>query len=507
MILIYPPVAKPSEPPAGIARLAGSLQKHGVRHRLLDANIEGLLFLAASSGVLNQGPYDTWARRALRNLPVNLKSLKDRGLYRSFDRYKRAVMDVNKGIEMSGINSGITIGLANYQHNRLSPLRSADLIRAAESPEENPFFPYFRQRLISLFEEEQPSMAGFSLNYLSQALCAFAMAGFLKQICPEIKLVFGGGLVTSWIRGSDFKNRFEGFIDHLVPGPGEGQLLSILGINGIRKDVYTPDYSSLPLDDYLSPGTVLPYSASTGCHWNRCSFCPEKAEGNQYVPVPAERVKDDLNSLVAGHNPVLIHLLDNSIRPELLTALAADPPGVPWYGFTRISNMLADPDFCVSLKRCGCVMLKLGLESGDQSLLDHLHKGIDLETASAVLKALKKAGIATYVYLLFGTPTETPEGARKTLEYTVRHSDEIGFLNLAIFNMPLSWNDSAHVKTRSFYEGDLSLYTDFSHPAGWDRKEVRIFLENEFRKNKAVSSILKKDPPFFTSNHAPFFVM
>jgi len=33
-------------------------------------------------------------------------------------------------------------------------------------------------------------------------------------------------------------------------------------------------------------------------------------------------------------------------------------------------------------------------------------EGISLEEASAVLKSVKKAGIATYVYLLFGTPPE-----------------------------------------------------------------------------------------------------
>jgi len=36
---------------------------------------------------------------------------------------------------------------------------------------------------------------------------------------------------------------------------------------------------------------------------------------------------------------------------------------------------------------------------------------------------------------------------------------------------------------------------------------VRRFLENEFKRHSAVSSILKKDPPVFTSNHAPFFLM
>ena len=51
-------------------------------------------------------------------------------------------------------------------------------------------------------------------------------------------------------------------------------------------------------------------------------------------------------------------------------------------------------------------MLKLGLESGDQGLLDALGKGINLGTAAQALAALTAAGIGTYVYLLFGTPKE-----------------------------------------------------------------------------------------------------
>jgi hypothetical protein len=126
--------------------------------------------------------------------------------------------------------------------------------------------------------------------------------------------------------------------------------------------------------------------------------------------------------------------------------------------------------------------------------------------SSAVLKNLKKAGIAAYVYLIFGTPAETEAGARKTLEFTVQHGDCIDFLNLAIFNMPVCGESAAGIETRNFYEGDLSLYKDFTHPDGWDRKHVRMFLDNEFRRHPAISAILKNDPPVFTSNHAPFFV-
>jgi hypothetical protein len=73
--------------------------------------------------------------------------------------------------------------------------------------------------------------------------------------------------------------------------------------------------------------------------------------------------------------------------------------------------------------------------------------------------------------------------------------------------MPLCGEHDPDIATKGFYEGDLSLYTDFVHPAGWDRKSVRHFLDNKFKRHPAVSAILKNDPPVFTSNHAPFFVM
>ncbi len=414
-------------------------------------------------------------------------------------------MDINRVLEVSS-GGGASVGLVNYQHSSLSPLKSGDLIQAAARPGENPFYPYFSERLRGLIEEEQPASAGFSLNFLSQALSAFAMIGFLKRECPDIDIILGGGLVTSWLAGPNWRDPFGGLVDHFIAGPGEYSLLSLLRGDDVRERHIIPDYDLLPAGDYLSPGRILPYSGSSGCYWRRCSFCPEKAERNRYVPVPADLAASDIDFLTKGERPALIHLLDSAVSNSLIDRLIAEPPSAPWYGFARIDRRLADPEFCAALRRSGCVMLKLGIESGDQGVLDRMEKGVDLDIASRALRALRKAGIATYVYLLFGTPAETAGEARKTLDFTVSHSDEIGFLNLAIFNMPVSAPDARGLRTGGFYEGDLTLYTDFVHPAGWNRKEVRLFLENEFRKHPAVSSILRRDPPFFTSSHAPFFV-
>jgi radical SAM superfamily enzyme YgiQ (UPF0313 family) len=570
VLLLHPPVAKPCEPPAGIARLAAALHHYGIPYTAVDMNIEALLGLMNGPVV----PTDRWTLRAARNLSKNLNQIRDPAIRQNFDRYQRAVVDLNRLVEKSLPSSEVRLSLTNCQHLKFSPVRSGDLLRAAETPRENPFFPYFQERLDRIIEVENPALVGLSLNYLSQALCTFAILGFLRHKHPEITLVLGGGLATSWMRRPGWQNPFHGLVDHLVAGAGELALLSLSGIDDPVKAHFIPDYdfvstirlmlhphpaspikgegiitSSPPLvggaggggseplqfhrsgapgpnveiatrsgtaptqdpglstqhGNYLSPGFILPYSSSSGCYWNKCAFCPERAEGSPYQPIPVDKVVGDVQSLVKQTKPMLLHVLDNAISPRLLKAFANSPPGAPWYGFVRVTEHLAEADFCIALRRSGCTMLQLGIESGDQRVLDNEHKGIDLKVVSLALKSLRKAGIAAYVYLLFGTPTETLKEARHTLDFTVRHSHEIGFLNLAVFNLPIYGEEAQKLETRMHYDGDLSLYADFRHPKGWHRAVVRQFLDKEFKRQPAIASIIRRDPPIFSSNHAPFF--
>jgi len=501
MLLIYPPLAKSCEAPAGIALLAGTLRGHGLTCTLLDANLEGQLHLLGRQPACS----DTWTKRACRALPENLEKIRSPTIYRHPARYQRAVADLNRVLEQVGRGHRLDLSLANYQDNAISPLRSADLLRAAGHPEDNIFFPWFQQRLTAILEQTDPPMAGFSLNYLSQAPTTFAMIGFLKKIAPNLPIVVGGGLITSWQRGPTWNNPFAGLIDHLVAGPGETPLLKLLGRDRNGQH-HPPDFQHLPQGRYLAPGFILPYAASSGCYWNRCSFCPERAEANPYHALTADTVLDDLASLCRQTRPALIHFLDNAIAPDLMTKLIDTPPAAPWYGFARVSRLLTDPDFCRGLRRSGCLMLKLGIESGDQEVLDAMDKGINLPMVSQALNALARAGITTYVYLLFGTPAEDLARARKTLAFAVAHKEAITFLNLAIFNMPLASPEAPSLATSDFYEGDLSLYSDFAHPSGFGRKAVRAFLDREFKRHPAITPILQRDPPIFTSNHAPFFI-
>jgi len=378
-------------------------------------------------------------------------------------------------------------------------------------------------RLESMMGENEPSVVGISLNYLSQALSAFAFAGLVRRLVPHARLVLGGGLVTTWMSRPAWKSPFGGLFDDLVPGPGETALLDI--VSNIKNQVPAPVASTcfassavstrsaesvaafdlLPMRDYFSPGPVLPVSASSGCYWRGCSFCPEKAEGNAWRSAERGKLMRDLNILSNRIKPRMIHWLDNALSPAFLRGLMEEPPGIPWFGFARFEPFLAEPGVAAALRRSGCVMLQLGLESGDQSVLDALGKGIRLETAERILRELHDAGIGTYVYLLFGTPAEDEPAARRTLDWVAHRAGMIDFLNLAIFNMPIHSRDAADLDVRPFSEGDLPLYLEFTHPHGWSRGAVRRFLDAGFRRHEAIRPILRRDPPFFTSSHAPFF--
>lgn len=506
VLLIYPPAAKACEAPGGLVRLAGALRRRGVACRVWDANAEGQFALLTSAERTCREADDTWTRRAARRLKENCASLRSWELYANPDRYRRAVASLNRLLAAAAEPSGVRLSLADYEADSLSPVRSADLLRAAAAPDTNPFHFWFRERFPEILDETIVSHVGFSINYLSQVLSAFAMIGSIKREYPFLRIIIGGGLVTSWMRNSGRRSLFDGFVDEEICGPGEEPLLAALG-KSCDGGHDRPDLEGFPLADYLAPGVILPYSASSGCWWRRCSFCPEPAEGNPYRPVPTGRVAEDLRALTAQVQPALIHFLDNAVSPALLKALVEDPPGVPWYGFARVTPHLADPAFCRQLKASGCVMLKLGLESGDQAVLDALKKGVDLKTSAAVLTSLKEAGIATYVYLLFGTPVETAAAAGRTLDFTATHAARIDFLNLAVFNLPIYGPETEELDTGEFYAGDLSLYRPFVHPQGWNRREVKRFLEKEFKKEPGIAAILRRTPPFFTSNHAPFFVM
>lgn len=501
MLLIFPPIAKPCEPPAGVALLSAALKEHGIPCHVVDANIEGLLYLINSDIV----PIDSWSKRALKNREKILFDLKDHALYENMDRYHQRVYDLNKLLSISVNTERFRITLSDYSDTGLSSVNSKDLLKSARQYKENPFYPFFEDRLRDRVQNTDSKYIGISLCYLNQALVSFALAGWIKDNFKNKKIIMGGGLISSWMSRPDYNDPFADLIDVMIRGEGEIPLLELLGVKNVSRKHYIPDYDFVKDDLYIAPGKVLPFRAAIGCYWSKCNFCPEKAEIRPYSSQRAVKVLQDLKEIDQKYKPDHIHFIDNAVTPAFLKVLSKNEFGFKWYGFVRFEKDFLDLDFCKDLKNSGCDMLKLGLESGDQDVLDQMQKGTDLSMVSTILANLHHAGILTFVYLLFGTSYENEQSAFKTLEYVKRHENYIDYLNLAVFNLPKFSDDAKDLDTQEFYHGDLSLYLNFKHPFGWDRRQVKQFLDKTFKKQVSVGSGIRKNPAFFSSNHAAFF--
>jgi Radical SAM superfamily len=527
LLLLQPPATKPSEPPLSLAILLGHLRRNGIEAAALDGNLGAYQYLlqpAVLEEVSGSQPA-TAVRRALKHLSVSLARLRSAAAVTSFDRYATAVHYLNTLLDLYRGQAGderLTLG--DYQHQALSPFAPEDLTALAHGEAATLFADYFQAELLPRITAHRPELIAISVNYLNQVLPAFELAGMLKREMPELELIGGGGLLTSWKQMlCELDLRLPPF-DRVVFGPGEAPLLALA--RGEASDEYfledssltgfVPDYSFAELEKYLSPEPVLPLSTSRGCYWKQCQFCPEaSAPVHPFAMAGQNAIPDLMRQFATDFGVRHFHLTDNAIPVRQLDSLAAASlllEGLNWHGFVRFEPALEDGEFVRRLAASGCRMLQLGLESGSQQVLDRLDKGIQLAGVERILENLQDAGIASYVYVMLGIPGETEADAELTRTFLLEHATKIDYLNLSIMNLPrgsgLLDNPQEHGIATSHLLGEaapLSLYQSFASTSGWDRKAARRFLDQRLLGEVAIRTIVRRTPPWFTSNHAHFF--
>lgn len=517
LLLIHPPTAKPAEAPLAPAVLLGYLRRQGLAADALDANLGALLWLlepqrlAATAGAAPP----TALRRAIAHVPRALALLRSPAAADSFARYRSAVEDLNRALSAWG-SPQERLSLGDYVHAGLSPFAPADLERVAHGAEPTLFRAYFEQELLPQVHAHRPRCIGLSINYRHQALPAFELAGLLRRVLPEVVLVAGGGLISSWAQPLRQRAASLFPFDHLVTGPGEASLAALAAgtrpaaplLVDAAASEFVPDYSFADPAAYLSPEPVLQLTASRGCYWARCRFCPEAtAPTHAYRPYPATGLPMLLRQLATATGVRRFHFTDNALPPAALRALAGATPqlaGLSWHGFVRFEAALAEPELARALAAAGCRMLQLGLESGAQGVLDRLGKGTDLAVAARILENLHAAGIASYVYVLLGTPQESAAEAEATLAFLEAHARHIDFLNLAIMNLPRDADLPGALPGAEWQEEALGLYRPVD-AAGRERAAARRFLQQRLLATPAIRAIVRRTPPWFSSNHAPFF--
>ena len=526
-LLLQPPALIPSEPPLSLAILHSALSQAGVSTKVLDANLDAYLYLLDGerlAELAGENP-KTSIRRALKHRQQSLELLRSPPGKISFSRYGTAVRYLNLLLSLwSDENRKERVTLGDYQYSGRSVFNPDDLELFSRGNLHTLFYPYFQNEVLPQIEAYQPQRVAISINYLHQVFPAFELAGLLRQQFPDLELVAGGGLITSWQEPLNRLNCKLPPFDRLVFGPGEASLVALAKGSAPSEyyltdaaDIgFVPDFSFAEFDRYFSPQPTLPISASRGCYWQKCLFCPEAtAPVHPYGSVHPAEFPDLLVQLSKHYGVTNFHLTDNAIPVNILKKLAerrADLKNLSWFGFVRFEAALENFEFIQQLAASGCRMLQLGLESGSQVVIDRLGKGIKLAAAATILDNLYRAGIGSYVYIMLGTPGETEADAEMTLSFLEQHAEKIGFLNISIMNLPrgsellenpeLYGIDSSQLRDD---ESPLGLYHEFQSSTGWDRAAARKFLNQRLLGSPIIRNIVKRNPPIFSSNHAFFF--
>lgn len=273
----------------------------------------------------------------------------------------------------------------------------------------------------------------------------------LKESNPDLKCVVYGGQVTAEPEatlsreGIDIVIRREPefALRDLAKAwaSGNGAWEDIKGIS-FRKDgdvVSNPDYplienmDELPVPDrtmlageidYFNPVVKrMPFTTmftSRGCP-GKCTFCSSPTFYGRNIRFrSAESVLNELETVVEqGYREVFfrdeIFTVSKKRVFEVCKGIKERGIDITWICSARIGSVTLE--MMREMKDAGCHMLRLGVESGVQELLDNVKKGIKVEQTKEVFKWAHEAGLDTHAHMMIGIPGETRETLAETMDF------------------------------------------------------------------------------------------
>ncbi|MEQ8905189.1 B12-binding domain-containing radical SAM protein [Ekhidna sp.] len=354
--------------------------------------------------------------------------------------------------------------------------RSANSFDELESELQRPptFVDEITLRLLEQkIKESDPSIIGFSVPFPGNLYSAFRCAQHIKSNHPHMKVTMGGGFPNTELR--DLKDpRVFDYFDFITLDDGERPMQLLL--NHIRKpqepsylkrtfcriegkvtyvnnasesdikqsDVGTPDYTGLPLEDYISvievanpmhslwsDGRWNKLTMAHGCYWGKCTFCDISLDYIKiYEPIAAKTLVDRMEQLIEQTSFSGFHFVDEAAPPALMKELALEilsrKLSVTWWTNIRFEKSFTQ-DLCILLKASGCIAVSGGLEVASDRLLKLIDKGVTVEQVARVTDHFTQSGIMVHSYLMYGYPTQTVQETIDSLEM-VKQMFELGII-------------------------------------------------------------------------------
>lgn len=310
------------------------------------------------------------------------------------------------------------------------------------------FFTMERPYLKTLLEDKPTAVAITTTLYVDAAPIAEIVA-FVREHSPTTRIIVGGPHMYNVSEDHDpetqaFILKQMGADIYILDSQGEATLHAVLralklggGLGLIPNLVYRTKagFSRTPrepennnLDEHLvdwstfDPKLYVPsvyLRTARSCPFS-CAFCNYPTMAGPHVTAAEDPIIGQLRYLRERGVRSILFVDDTFNVPlprfkSLLRKMIAARLDLRWVSFFRCSN--ADDEAFDLMKESGCLGVFLGIESGDQRILNAMNKSAKLERYRHGIARLNELGIVTFGAFIVGFPSETEETARNTLEF------------------------------------------------------------------------------------------
>ena len=188
-----------------------------------------------------------------------------------------------------------------------------------------------------------------------------------------------------------------------------------------------PSWDLLTLSDYALPLVNKPYvivETSRGCPYS-CDFCVAPIhQGHKFRERSATDLVDEIERCHHEFGVEFFYLWGDTVTLNVksFTAFCDELIGrnlpIQWFGNARADN-LTDPAFVHRLKKAGCWMLALGIETESEDVRKDMVKRLERKKIEAAFKNMRDAGIKSFAFFIFGYPGETTKTMERTVDYAI----------------------------------------------------------------------------------------
>lgn len=383
--LVQCPAWVTGNPPYALALLSAVLERAGHEVECLDLNIEMYRISAAQgAGKADEMGPDSWANRLIERRWIDPGKVA--GFIRRYDRQIECFID-----SFLARSSARVIGFSVHVTSRLFSLEVARRIKEKD-----------RARIVlfggpACFKNYDKENILETYPFVD-AVCYGAAEASVAALIDEIEErgYASAGRPGYGVRTPDGR---------VVEGSGRPPL---------------PDLDALPWADYARFDLArytgerwLPVMASRGCI-RRCRFCTENVHWGSYRSRSPARVVEEIQYQIERHRPFFRYVwftdpIFNGNIPalhELCELLIERSLGIEWTAMVAIRKEMT-MELLRKMKRAGCHMLHIGLESGSDKVLALMGKGYTSALAKEVVKRIHRAGIRFNTNIIVGYPGES----------------------------------------------------------------------------------------------------